>query len=327
MKSVVTNLCRLLLAAVFLFSGFVKLNDPVGMSYKINDYLQVIDIIPADSISTIMAVVLGFVEFMLGIYLLLGLSRRLTSLAAFLFTLVLTLLTLYIYVFNPVEDCGCFGDVIHLTHGETLAKNIVLLAMSVVVMLWCKKEIKLMPGCLGWLVGIIVMVAVLGYGVICAVIQPVIDFSPYSEGTDLTEKVPLKAAPDVKVARYQAIDFFVQNSSGEDITNKVLSDSTAYLIVAPDLKSASQKSIGELNRLYEQTRKRGEGFYFVSASGPEDIKIYRNETASEYPVCYGDEKVLRTVMRTNPGVVVLHRGIVAKKWPRLIMQDSIRANL
>ena len=138
MKRWLVNICRFLLSAVFIFSGFVKAVDPLGTQYKLQDYAEALgmaSLLP-DWLTLGTAVVLAAVEFVLGILLLFAIQRRITSRVVLAFMAVMTLITLWVALWNPVEDCGCFGDAVKLTNGQTLAKNIVLLACAVVVARW-----------------------------------------------------------------------------------------------------------------------------------------------------------------------------------------------
>ena len=126
------TLCRLLLAGTFVFSGFVKIVDPQGMCHKLEAYALAIGQTFTDSDLTVRfaAGCIGVFEFVLGIYILLGIRRKLTTRITFLFMAAMTALTVWIYLKNPVPDCGCFGEALVLTNGQTLAKNIVLLLCS-----------------------------------------------------------------------------------------------------------------------------------------------------------------------------------------------------
>ena len=132
------NVARLVLAATFIFSGFVKAADPMGMFHKLGAYFAHWGYtFPLDSVVLRgMVVCLAVVEFVLGLQFLLGMRMRLTAWCSSLFMLAMTLLTIYIYRYEPVADCGCFGDALKLTNTETFAKNIVLLAIS--ILLWKK---------------------------------------------------------------------------------------------------------------------------------------------------------------------------------------------
>ena len=134
-KTILINMCRLLLAATFILSGFVKAIDPLGTQYKIHDYLEAMGLTPwiPDWATLTASVILAAFEFALGIYLLFAIQRRIVSRIVTAVMVVMTALTLWIAVANPVKDCGCFGDAIVLTNTQTLIKNIILLACAVVI--------------------------------------------------------------------------------------------------------------------------------------------------------------------------------------------------
>ena len=135
LMKIAVNACRLLLAVVFIFSGFVKADDPNGTVYKLQDYLAALGMTSVPELALLVASVgLSFVEFTMGISLLFGISRRPTARLSAAFMTVMTILTAYIFIFNPIEDCGCFGDAVVLTNGQTFAKNIILLAAAIVIM-------------------------------------------------------------------------------------------------------------------------------------------------------------------------------------------------
>lgn len=132
--TILVNVCRFLLGATFVFSGFVKAVDPIGTQYKIQDYLGAVSLegVLPDWVTLTTSVLLSALEFSLGVFILLAMRRRLVSKIIVAFMAVMTLITLWLALFNPVKDCGCFGDAIHLTNFQTLIKNIVLLAASLV---------------------------------------------------------------------------------------------------------------------------------------------------------------------------------------------------
>ena len=134
-KSIIAAICRTLLGVVFVFSGSVKAIDPFGTVYKIEDYLKAFggfftELIP---LAEVAAVVLILVEVLLGVCMLLNVRTQWTAWITLAFYAVMTPLTLYIAMNNPVSDCGCFGDAVKLSNWETLAKNLVLLPMSVII--------------------------------------------------------------------------------------------------------------------------------------------------------------------------------------------------
>ena len=138
------NVSRLIVAPTFIFSGFVKAVDPLGTQYKIQDYLQaagLAEVVP-DWCTLGASVLLAALEFTLGILLLFAIHRRVTSRVTVCFLTVMTLITLWLAVANPVTDCGCFGDAITLTNVQTLLKNVVLLALSLIIMRWPLKMMR-----------------------------------------------------------------------------------------------------------------------------------------------------------------------------------------
>ena len=138
MKKAGVNIARLVLAIVLILSGFVKAVDPLGTQYKIHDYLQAVELaqyVP-DFASLGAAVLLSAIEFGLGICLLFAIRRRLVTMLTLILMLVMTPITLWLALTNPISDCGCFGDAIVLTNWQTLGKNVVLLLLAIVVRLW-----------------------------------------------------------------------------------------------------------------------------------------------------------------------------------------------
>ncbi len=133
---VLTECCRLLVGAVFVFSGFVKAVDPVGFALKIGDYFIAFGLERFQSLSLILGFNLIAIEFMLGVCVLLGVYRRYSSFLALAMMAFMTPLTFYLALFDPVSDCGCFGDAIILTNWETFGKNVVLLAAAVFLFIY-----------------------------------------------------------------------------------------------------------------------------------------------------------------------------------------------
>ncbi len=138
MRKVVVNIARLVLAVTLILSGFVKAVDPLGTQYKIADYLTALHLgsYAPDFLTLGASVVLSAVEFGMGICLLFAIRRRLVTTLTLVMMGVMTPLTLWLALANPVSDCGCFGDALVLTNWQTLWKNVALLLMAVVVRCW-----------------------------------------------------------------------------------------------------------------------------------------------------------------------------------------------
>ena len=358
--TVAVNVCRLLLAATFIFSGFVKANDPLGTVYKLEDYVHAMAwfTLP-DTFLLGCAVILALFEFTLGVYLLFGMKRKATSAITLAFMVVMTLLTVYIAIANPVEDCGCFGDVLILSNGATLAKNIVLLGAAVLV----SRYYRLQKDCLGstakWLIAFVSLCLIIVYAVYCIVCLPVLDFRPYKVGTNLREAVTSNQQKfDVKIVyekdgqtlelsaededpdstwtyvetrrtpietqHLATADFYVADADGEDVTEEILlADGYTLLLIIPDLMNADEGCVDKVNEVYDYAQEKGWGFYCLTSSEDQRAQTYWNDhTGAEYLYYIAEERMLKTVVRGQPGLVLLQDGVIVKKWGNYNLPDD-----
>ena len=186
-KKIAVNICRALMALTFVFSGFVKAVDPIGTQYKIHDYLSAwgLDAWNADWLTLTASIALSTAEFFIGMMLLFAIQRRVVSRLALMLMTAMTILTLWIYISDPVSDCGCFGDAITLTNGQTLAKNIVLTAAAIIMAIWPLEMARLIRKNTQWIVinyTVVFILAVSGYSLYYL---PQFDFRPYHVGADI----------------------------------------------------------------------------------------------------------------------------------------------
>ena len=351
------NVGRLLMALTFIFSGFVKGMDPLGTQYKITDYLEALHIdwmFP--SWATLgMSVLLSTCEFAIGIFLLFAIRRRLVSKIALAVMSVMTLITLWIVIANPVKDCGCFGDAIVLSNGATFAKNIVLLAIA--ILLWRKP--LLMPRLISKSTQWIVINYTFLYSIIMSLWSlwylPQFDFRPYHVGANINKGMEIpKGAKQPKFdttfilekngvkkeftldnypdSTWKFIDsktvqteegyvppihdFSIEDSkTGEDLTQQVLQDpGYTFLLVSPHLEFADDSNFGNIDQIYEYANEHHYHFICLTASSDPAIKHWQDITGAEYPFYTTDETTLKTVIRSNPGLVLLKHGTVIRKW-------------
>ena len=200
-EHIIGSSARTLLALTFLFSGFVKAVDPLGTVYKIEDYLKAFggfftELLPLAGLA---AVSLILAEWLLGWAMLLNVRTKITSWLSLVFYLMMTPLTLWIALTNPVSDCGCFGDALVLTNWQTFWKNIVLLIL-VLILLICKKAIPQLWST--WMELCIMLIALISGGIIMGYSYthlPPLDFRPYKIGNHIPTlmEVPDDAEPDV----------------------------------------------------------------------------------------------------------------------------------
>ncbi|MBF1558321.1 MAG: triose-phosphate isomerase [Prevotella salivae] len=353
----IVNLCRIIVAVTFIFSGFVKAIDPIGTQYKLQDYLGSIGmagILPNWTLLAV-AVFLAAIEFCIGIFLLFAIQRRLISKLTVAFMAFMTIVTVWIVVADPVKDCGCFGDALHLTNTETLIKNIVLLVCSLAIMYRPLAMFRFVSKSNQWIVTNYTIVFILMSSGLSLYYLPIFDFRPYHIGVNIPRgmEIPKGAKlPQFKTtfimekngqrkeftldnypdASWKFIDSktvqtsegyippihdfsITDNKTGLDLTNSVLSHKGyTFLLIAPHLETADDSNFGDIDRLYEYAQSYDIPFYCLTASTTKAIKRWVDLTGAEYPFCITDEAVLKTIIRSNPGLLLLKDGTIINKW-------------
>ncbi len=312
----IVNVFRILLAVTFMFSGFVKGVDPMGSAYKIADYLSafgVLDVFP-ESFSIIFSFALATLEFTLGVLLFWGIMRGLTTFLSSLLMTMLTPLTLYIALSNPVHHCGCFGDALVLSNWQTFLKNLVLLPMSLLCYMWHKQIRYFMSKHVEWIVARYVIVFSLLLWGYCYIHLPILDFRPYSIGTSI--KTAMGMTKDSRDKMPTILDFYVQDyKTGEDITESLLDyDGYSFLLVAPDLDSASEDRFDLLNELYDYSVTHNYPFICLTASDSLAISQWQDRTGADYSFGIADHLALKTMIRSNPGIILLRGDTIYNKW-------------
>ena len=367
LKSILVNICRFLLAAVFIFSGYVKAIDPLGTQYKLQDYAEAagqftifnfqftfISLIP-DWLILAGSVILSALEFCLGIFLLFAIQRRLVSRITLIFMAVMTLVTLWLAVANPIEDCGCFGDAVKLTNGQTLAKNIVLLIFAAIVAWQPLRMVRFIPKSTQSIVINAAIIFIVGSSLWSLYTLPPFDFRPYHVGASIREGMEIpEDAPQPKfettflmekggVQKEFSLDNYPDSTwtfidsktveiekgyvppihdfsivlveNGDDITEQVLNDPNyTLLLISPHLEQADDTNFGEINQLHEYAQEHDIAFYCLTASTEKAIARWMELTGAEYPFCTTDETTLKTMIRSNPGLMLLRDGKVVGKW-------------
>ena len=353
----IVNLCRIIVAVTFIFSGFVKAIDPIGTQYKLQDYLGAIGmagILPNWTLLAV-AVFLAAIEFCIGIFLLFAIQRRLISKLTVAFMAFMTMVTVWIVVADPVKDCGCFGDALHLTNTETLIKNIVLFVCSLAIMYRPLAMFRFVSKSNQWIVTNYTIVFILVSSGLSLYYLPIFDFRPYHIGVNIPRgmEIPKGAKlPQFKTtfimekngqrkeftldnypdASWKFIDSktvqtsegyippihdfsITDNKTGLDLTNSVLSHKGyTFLLIAPHLETADDSNFGDIDRLYEYAQSYDIPFYCLTASTTKAIKRWIDLTGAEYPFCITDEAVLKTIIRSNPGLLLLKDGTIINKW-------------
>ena len=372
LRITVVNVCRFVLAATFIFSGYVKAIDPLGTLYKLKDYAAAMSLngLLPDWALVGVAIALGALEFALGVFMLFAVRRHVVSRITLAFMAAMTVLTLWIFVADPVKDCGCFGDALKLTNGETLLKNIVLIACAALVAWRPVDMARFISRSNQWIVHYYTVAYIVITSVYCLYTLPIFDFRPYHVGMNIkqgmeipegaeqpefestfllrkngeTREFTLDNYPDstweyvdtrtvqTKKGYEPPIHDFALTScdTGEDITEQVLTKKGyTFLLVSPRLAVADDSNFGDIDQIYEYAEENGADFYCVTASANDEIERWRDLTGAEYQFCNADETTLKTMIRSNPGLMLLKDGTIIGKWSHnaLPQTDDLTAPL
>ena len=357
--TLLTNISRFVLAIVLMVSGFVKAVDPMGAMYKLQEYASAFSAdILSDDWMLFFAILQAALEFLAGIFLLLGVYRKPLAVFVLLMFLFFTPFTLYIAIAGPVDDCGCFGDAVTLTNTETFLKNLFLLMLAVAVFLGRRRFVYNISSKSRWMAVIfsIFYIAVLE-GVSLSHL-PVVDFRPYAVGNDLRGMVQSSYDTYEVVSVYEKDGerrefsednipdsswLFVESRSelvtkGEkplisdfsivdwdedyDIAEDVLADTGYVCILAiEEVEKASVSRVDKINDLYDYCLENSVPFYAATSSEEEAIALWRRRTGAEYPIYWADASMLRTMVRANPGLLLLKNGVVVGKWDSADIPD------
>jgi len=355
---ILLQLAPFLFGAVFIFSGFVKAIDPLGSTYKIEDYLHTFGgfFESMADYAFPLAIAQSTLELLIGLCLIFKVHFNFTTVVAFIFMLVMTPLTLYIAIKNPVSDCGCFGDAWVISNWATFFKNVALFGIVIMLVSNQSKFHAFLSRKLQYVAILIFIVA----GVLLSVYSyhhlPMFDFLPYKVGVNIPKAmdIPDNAPKDEYTTTfiyekngeqkeftledypkgdsswvfvdqktkliskgYKAPihDFGIMNAQFDDITESVLtSPGYTYLLIMYDINEASVEGAKKAEEVYQKALKSGIKFYALTASSDEDVKRFVAKTGVTYPFWKTDPTTLKTVIRANPGLVLLKKGTVEGKW-------------
>ena len=294
--------------------------------------------------------------------MLFAIRRHLVSRLMTAMMVMMTLITVWIFIANPVKDCGCFGDAIKLTNGETLLKNIVLLAAAIVTAMRPLDMARLISKSNQWIVTNYTLVYIVCTSLYCLYALPTFDFRPYHIGADIKKGMEIPEGAEqpefettfILKKNGQTREFTLDNypdstwefvdsktvqirqgyeppihdfsltdtKTGEDITDNVLSHKGyTFLLISRSLAYADDSNFGDIDQIYEYASEHNIPFYCVTASTDSDINRWRDLTGAEYPFCNADETTLKTIIRSNPRLLLLKDATVIGKWSHNQLPD------
>ena len=350
----VVTLLRLVIGILFIASGFAKAVDPWGSVYKIGEYLAVWGWDFSHSMLVSASVGLSALEFLCGMMLFLGCYRRSVVVLLLAMMALMLPLTLYIWLDNPVADCGCFGDWLLISNGATFAKNIAITLGLLVLLPYNRLQRALVSPYLQWIPLVVSVIYILGISYVGYYYQPVVDFRSYPVGKSLladetddggqdeaqmygfvyekdgnTEIFNLDNLPDStwtfverrlldgKDEAQAADTFVIRDIEGEDVTSDVISaDGYQLLILVPSMKNLDISYTYYINQLYRQLPTDSVTMTGIIGGNEKDVAFWQDLSMAEYPLYTADGIQIKELARGDIAAVMLHEGDIL--WKRTL---------
>ena len=352
---------RLILGLTFIFSGFVKGIDLLGVNYKLIDYFNAWGMEFLIPFAMVLSILLSGTEFIIGISLICNTLISVTSFISFLYMIFFTSITFLILKTNPVSDCGCFGDAIILTNQETFLKNIILLIFAILIIKYHKKYTPIKKSNKNTIINITTICIFFIIIIYSFQHLPIIDFRPFKTGTNIPQamQIPknakkseykntfvyknLKTGKEKKFSEEnypwkdslnwsfismksklihkgdepKILSFNIMTKEGEDVKDFFLYDNkTTFFLILKDIKTADFSKAQKINQLSEYAKKNNINFIALTATPDEDIEKIRKKYNFTFNFFNTDQIVLKTMIRSNPGLILIKKGIIIKKWSK-----------
>lgn len=371
-KNIIFWSARISVALLFIFSGLIKLNDPIGFSYKLEEYFEVFHLVFLNPFSVVSAIFLCALEVILGLFLLAGLYTKKVAWGLLLLIIFFTFLTFYSAYFEVVKTCGCFGDAIPLSPWQSFSKDLVLLLLIVYIFINKKNLSPLFnQERLKKYFNILAIIAPILFGVYTYTFLPIIDFLPYHVGADIPKSavIPGGSAQNeyqinytlknkktgeqkimtdkeyLKTKIYENPDWELISSSDPILIKKgfepKIKDLNIYdgqgvtytaeifenpyynlVVVAWDLPNTNKKAIGDINAIaINAAEKFNIRTSFLTSSSAQDGQVFAKKMNLISDVFYADAVPLKSMIRSNPGLILLKNGVVIDKWPSSALPD------
>lgn len=345
---VISHIARFIVGGLFIFSGLIKVNDPVGTAIKLEEYFEVfaVDFAPFFTafvpFALPLSVFLCVLEVVLGVAVLINYRMKATTWTLLLMILFFTFLTFYSAYFNKVTDCGCFGDAIKLTPWESFYKDIFLVVFIGILFVYLKSYQQVLQGKVGDVVMIVVTVINLGIAYYAIEHLPFIDFRAYKIGNHIPtqmqpsgelkyEYVMEKDGKKHRFSEYptdnsytfkelnvlnpevqpKITDYSIWDDNGE-YTEESFVGKKLYIIIY-NVKRANKKPMAAINALAEALQGKVE-VAVLTASDYDTFEAFRHDVQLAVPYYYADATVLKTIIRSNPGLWLMQDGTVKGLW-------------
>ncbi|MBK6965434.1 MAG: DoxX family protein [Bacteroidales bacterium] len=343
---------RIVIGVVFIFSGFVKGIDPLGNAYRFEDYFIAWGTNWMMPYALTLSILLCTMEFVLGVVVMLNLKPKVNAWILLGVMAFFTLLTLNDAIYNPVPDCGCFGDAIKLTNWETFYKNVVLMIFTLILFSWRNKTRETIGTAGSYGIAAAVIAIFMGLSIYCYRHLPLIDFMSWKTGNKMYNDNPLPVkyyltyknketgetkeylSPDypyndsVWMSQweffeqrvedpnvFQGHDLQIMDSTGTDLTDVIIQNPDyQFILVTWDIEKADQEALSDIGEFADKAVESGFGFIGLTSSLSEIIDSTRTKLKLNFDIYMADDIALKIMVRANPGLLLLKGGIVIDKW-------------
>lgn len=369
-------ICRLFVGLLFIFSGLIKANDPMGFGFKLQEYFHVFNMNFLSDYSTWIAIFVCSVEIILGVLLLLGIAGKKVAWGLLLLILFFTFLTFYSAFFEVVTTCGCFGDAIPLTPWESFGKDLILLAFIAVIF---SKKNKIKPWIASTftnnLITFLTVIISFGIGIYTMISLPFIDFLPYKIGNNIPQLMTLPEGASLdefeisytlkhKLSNAEKIvtdkeymkdkiweddnweiqgepksklikkgfqlpipDLIITDAEGNDVTQEIITNPYYnFVVTSVDVTKLTAVDLLALDKINQTIRdlstENNIRAVLLTSSAADDVKYINDQLDLVLEVFYVDAVPLKSMVRSNPGVMLLQNGNVVNKWSKFAFPDQ-----
>lgn len=350
----ITQISRIFVGVLFIISGFIKLNDPLGFSYKLQEYFsaEVLNIPFLEPYALLISVFVVVFEVVLGVFLLIGYKPKFTIYSLLAMIVFFTFLTFYSAYFDKVKDCGCFGDALKLTPWQSFWKDIILLVFILILFAGLKHIKPIFTKLPTTIIALISFIVSLWFGYHVLMHLPAIDFRAYAIGKNIKEQmiIPEDAAKPVSEytwtfnvngeekefvtdGRYPTVDGeyvgvetktidegyvppiqdFSIESDDEDLTEQFLNTEKLLIVAMYNISKAEKEGVEKLKQFTDNALQKGYTVIGLTSSGADEKALVKRDHNLNFDFYLCDEKVVKTIVRSSPGIVLLEKGTVVNK--------------
>lgn len=347
-------MCRWLVGTLFIFSSFTKGVDPLGTQYKILDYLAAYGMEWMNEAALYMAVTMIMIEFIVGFCLITNTLPRLATLGATLLMLFFTLTTFFDAMYDLVPDCGCFGAAVKMTNWQTFFKNLIIDSI-LIPLIFNNKHLKYKKSSMvwQWFLTLLFVFLFIGFEIYNIRHLPVIDFTDWKVGKDISPKEGAQPAdiylkfenvetgeikeylsPDYpwndsvwmsqwkfvsqhQVGGTESLGFSILDEDGNDDTHMLYDVEKLFVFVAPYFEEFSDEDFKICEHIVDYSYKNSFNYLWITSANPEYVSQLQDKYTFIDEVYYGDELELKTMVRSNPGLMLINNGLIIDKWSKI----------